>query len=616
MSGDYIISSATLPDESNNNAILSNSFVGHRLHGNTVHVNGLYNGYTTKCHRARIPCPLPYVADPATGYVLDCRKATYTIEGSNFEQVFYAHAVLNRVFVTEVTVNGGEVSLESHKGEPSTDLVVTNEEDGLITVEGEPHLGEVTTFGAHINDPETKETPKLTIFYVSTRYKPTLNEGRHVFLTSFGNTLAEAVKFYNLAVGYENGKKLMSTHQASWEYIWETANVDVDDTDFAKTVKTSLLSLLSAFPHCALNIPNLDNHPFMFYGVSPGTLGNGSDGEDYWGHVFWDQDLWMLPGVMLLFPDLVRQSILYRVAMLPGARTKARKNGYMGAMFPWESGRTGVDVCPGEIYAKYQQHISACVVYAIRQYIYTTGSWDILEKDGAWDIVKETADFWVSRVEWDGSGNFVIDHVMDPDEYHYDVNNSCFTNAAAKLNVRFAIEAAGKLGRVPDPRWAAISGDQQGIKIPFDEKLRYHPEFDGYTQGTLIKQASVVLIGYPLGVPMDDDVRKNDILQYEKCTDKGPGMTYSMYSIGMLELGELDQAERLFKIQFRNLREPFRVWNEYPESRGATNFVTAVGGFLQSLLYGYLGARVHRDHLQVCTSRYILWLFTLYLVYI
>jgi trehalose/maltose hydrolase-like predicted phosphorylase len=303
----------------------------------------------------------------------------------------------------------------------------------------------------------------------------------------------------------------------------------------------------------------------------------------------------MLPGVMLLFPELVRQSILYRIAMLPGARKKAKKHGFKGAMYPWESGRTGIDVCPGSIYADYQLHITACVVYAIRQYIYVTGSWDILTEDGAWDIVKETADYWVSRVKWDGD-YFVIDHVMDPDEYHYNVDNSCFTNAAARLNLLFAIEAAGRLGKATSPGWKIVS---VGIKIPFDEKLRYHPEYDGYTQGTLIKQASVVLLGYPLGVPMDADVRKNDIVEYERCTDKGPGMTYSMYSIGMLELGQLETAEQLFKVQFKNLRQPFRIWNEYPYARGCANFLTAVGGFLQSLLYGYLGARVKEQFLQV-----------------
>lgn len=595
-SDDYTLSSPSLPANKNNNVILSNSFVGHRLHGDTVYMNGLYNGTTTSCHRARIPCQFPYVSNPASLYTLNSKEATYSITGDNFRQVFYAHSVLNRVFVTEITVDGDSVSLESHQGKPSSDLEIISIATEVVS--SDKGLGQATVFAGQIKNPETKDSPVLKVFCVTSQFSKELSKGHHIIFSAFGYTHNEAVKFYNLAIQYYNNETLFTTHQKSWDFVWRSVNIDLDNPDFAKTVKSSLFFLLSAFPHFALQNPDLENYPFAFFGVSPGSLGNGGDGQDYWGHVFWDQDLWMLPGVMLLFPQLVRQSILYRVAMLPGAKKKAKANGYMGAMYPWESGRTGIDVCPGAIYAKYQQHITACVVYAIRQYVYVTGCWDILTEDGAWDIVKETADYWVSRVQWDGD-NFVIDQVMDPDEYHYQVNNSCFTNAAARLNLLFAIEAAKKLGKNPDPRWNAVSQEKQGIKIPFDEKLRYHPEFDGYTQGTLIKQASVVLLGYPLGVHMDADVRRNDIIEYEKCTDKGPGMTYSMYSIGMLELGQLETAEKLFKIQFKNLRPPFRIWNEYPYAVGCTNFLTAVGGFLQSLLYGYLGVRVFEQYLQV-----------------
>ena len=88
--------------------------------------------------------------------------------------------------------------------------------------------------------------------------------------------------------------------------------------------------------------------------------------------------------------------------------------------------------------------------------MYVTGSWDVLSVDGAWEIVNESANFWLSRVQWDGN-YFVINHVMDPDEYHYDVNNPCFTNADARLNLLFAVEAAEKLGKVPVHRWAALN---------------------------------------------------------------------------------------------------------------------------------------------------------------
>ena len=594
---DYIISSQKLPRDNSWNVILSNAFIGHRIHGDTIHMNGLYNGFTKKSHRARIQCFIPYVDEGATGYTLNSKNATYTVQGVNFKQLFYAHSVLNRVFVTEVTVDKGTVLLVNHQGEPSIDLNnISCKSEILEDVEDES-FKKATIYSGQIKDPETDTSPKLSVYCITNAFSEELGVGQHVIFSAFGYTRKEATSFYNLAVQYHNKGVLLSSHQRSWDYVWDTVNIDVDNPDLAKTLKSALYFILSAFPHFALENSQVENYPFEFFGVSPGSLGNGSAEECYWGHVFWDQDLWMLPGMMLLFPTLVRQSILYRIAMLPGARIKAKGYGYLGAMYPWESGRTGIDVCPGEIYAKYQVHITGCVVFNIRQYVYMTGSWDIFLKDGAWDLVKETADYWCSRVEWNGE-NFVINKVMDPDENHYDVNNSCFTNAAARLNLLFAIEASAKLGKKTESKWIVVS---QGIEIPFDEELRYHPEFDGYTQGTRIKQASVVLLGYPLGEKMDDDVRENDIVEYEKCTNKGPGMTYSMYSIGMLELGKTDLAEKLFKVQFKNLRPPFRIWNEYPSAvnQACTNFLTAVGGFLQSLLYGYLGIRVLENCIQI-----------------
>ena len=585
----YLITSSTRPEYEGFDSVISNGFIGHRLHSTTVYVGGLYNGLTITSHRARVQCTIPYVSSdtPPTKYTVNCREGTYTMEGKGFHQTFYAHALYNRVFVTTITVINDKVILESHQGDPSVDLDVEYSGDILDDVEDDA-LKTVQIMVGTIKEPETATSTKTRIYVVSTMFPKALTKGVYTFGTSIAFTEKEAMDYYKLYG--QVPATLLKTHTDVWSKLWSTSNIDLTtQTTLSTNLKAAMYYMLSQFPAYVATLVNWNK--FTFNGVSPGGLGNGGKNEDYWGHVFWDQDLWMLPGIVLLFPEFVRQSLLYRIRMLPGARVKARKNGYLGAMYPWESARTGTDVCPGEIYAKYQQHVTACVVYAIRQYCYAVGSFELLTTDGAWDVVKDTADFWVSRVEWDGS-NFVINHVMDPDEYHYDVNNSCFTNAAARLNLLFAIEAAEVLEKVPDPRWVAVSQEKHGIKIPFDEKMRYHPEFDGYIQGALIKQASVVLLGYPLGYEMPDDVRRNDILFYESCTDKGPGMTYSMYSIGMLELDDDEEAGKLFKVQFNNIREPFKVWNEYPDAYGCTNFMTGIGGFLQSFLYGYLGIRV------------------------
>jgi trehalose/maltose hydrolase-like predicted phosphorylase len=42
-----------------------------------------------------------------------------------------------------------------------------------------------------------------------------------------------------------------------------------------------------------------------------------------------------------------------------------------------------------------------------------------------------------------------------------------------------------------------------------------------------------------------------------------------------------------------------QVWNENKGGDGATNFITGMGGFLQSILFGFGGIRLHKDRLTI-----------------
>jgi hypothetical protein len=61
--------------------------------------------------------------------------------------------------------------------------------------------------------------------------------------------------------------------------------------------------------------------------------------------------------------------------------------------------------------------------------------------------------------------------------------------------------------------------------------------------------------------PMSDQVRRNDLLAYEPLTrDDGPAMTWSMHSIGFIELGDFNKAEQLFQRSYETyVRPPFNV---------------------------------------------------------
>lgn len=55
-------------------------------------------------------------------------------------------------------------------------------------------------------------------------------------------------------------------------------------------------------------------------------------------------------------------------------------------------------------------------------------------------------------------------------------NTKCFSF----FSLQFAIELAELLQHPVPKEWQEVA---EHIKIPFDQELKYHPEFDGYIKG-------------------------------------------------------------------------------------------------------------------------------------
>ena len=89
----------------------------------------------------------------------------------------------------------------------------------------------------------------------------------------------------------------------------------------------------------------------------------------YDGHTFWDCETWMFPSLMMWHPSLARSLIKYRNDRVGEAKGKALSynKGYEGAMFPWESGFTGVEVCPSwASTGQLEQHITGDISFAVQ----------------------------------------------------------------------------------------------------------------------------------------------------------------------------------------------------------------------------------------------------------
>ena len=62
--------------------------------------------------------------------------------------------------------------------------------------------------------------------------------------------------------------------------------------------------------------------------------------------------------------------------------------------------------------------------------------------------------------------------------------------------------------------------------------------------------------------------------------------------MGWLDRGGTDKALSLFRRGYANAQKPFQVWTEGADGTGCTTFLTGAGGFLQSVINGYLGVRL------------------------
>ncbi|XP_074086767.1 protein-glucosylgalactosylhydroxylysine glucosidase [Macrotis lagotis] len=602
MEGDpSAFSTHSLPKDPRLLATVINSYLGTRVYHDVLHVSGVYNGAGGSAHRAALPSPanvrLLAPAGPGASreetFTLDTKTGTFlhTLRGPGFlaSHRLYAHRTLPHLLVSSVSIG----RLGSSAGQPITvGLQVDFSPHSLdLALHLGPDFQGARYLYGHTLVPEQPggPRPEVHMLWSPVPSSLTLSEGEEQtwdFLTVVGGSKEEAEAQFLEAATLQAAGVLYSSHVEAWRSLWETWALDLAGSfPLRQALRGCLYYLLSALPNQGASEP--------FHGLSPGGLSNGCQGECYWGHVFWDQDLWMFPSILLLDPEAARSILEYRIRTLGGALLNAEELGFQGAKFAWESASSGREVCPEEIYGTQEIHVNGAVMLAFQFYYHITQDEQLFQEAGGWDVVRAVADFWCSRVTWSAEEqSYHLRGVMPPDEYHSGVNNSVYTNVIAQTSLRFAAELARDLGRPIPEQWTTVA---EKIKVPFDPEKNYHPEFDGYELGEMVKQADVILLGYPVPYPLSRDVRRKNLETYEAVTSaEGPAMSWSMFAVGWMELKEMPKAHGHLRKCFSNISEPFKVWTENPDGSGAVNFLTGMGGFLQAVLFGFTGFRITR----------------------
>ncbi len=418
-------------------------------------------------------------------------------------------------------------------------------------------------------------------------------------------------------------EKLFKEHTSEMARIWEKSDLKIyGNGKDRKAVRFNIYHLIIT-----------GNEKDEDVSIPAKTL----SGEGYSGHIFWDTEIFILPFFIYTRPKIAGNILMYRYNRLVEAGKLAKKRGFKGAMFPWESEAMGKEATPTwfkdvvgnviKIYtAERENHIVSDIAYAVCHYYNASGDTEFMVNYGM-EILVDTAKFWISRIK-KKKGKYVINNVIGPDELHENVNNSVYTNYCAAWNIKEALKFYGifkeKYGKQMDSvlkntgvrkttlkRWEKIA---EKIKLP-SLKGKVIEQFDGYfekkfvplrkfnehglplipsylddtekiAQTQLIKQSDIIMMMVLFSTEFDTNTMKKNFRYYLKRNTHKSSLSPSMEGIMAAETGHLDLFYKYFKAAaFMDL---------YDVNRNAADGVhgASLGGVWQMIFVGLLGFRI------------------------
>jgi trehalose/maltose hydrolase-like predicted phosphorylase len=351
-----------------------------------------------------------------------------------------------------------------------------------------------------------------------------------------------------------------------------------------------------------------------------------------------------VPFYVMTWPEAARALLMYRFHTLDEARAKAKRMGWRGALYAWESADTGVETTPAQVVGKdgkiidvlsgtQEQHISADIAYAVWQYWQATRDEGFMLEAGA-EILLETARFWASRATLESDGRRHIRGVIGPDEYHEHIDDSAFTNVMARWNLRRGLDVAALLAEGWPERWTELRARldlndselehwrdvAKTIVTGLDEKTGLFEEFGGYfgleyidlsnfadrmmpmdvvlgrdriQRSQVVKQADIVALLALLPEEFAGDSGAANFAYYEPRCDHGSSLSRGLHALVAARLGDLDMAERYFEgtaaIDLSDSRPPV----------GGGIHIAAQGGVWLATVFGFSGLSLRDDGLAI-----------------
>ena len=411
---------------------------------------------------------------------------------------------------------------------------------------------------------------------------------------------------------------LLAEQTEFWKRYWDVADVEIrGNVADQQAVRFAMFHLRQSNPE--------DDHRSI--------SACGMTGDHYWGHVFWDTEMYIAPHFLYTRPELVRPLLMYRYHLLDRARQRAREMAGVGALYSWNS--ISGEEC-GVVYeaATAEYHLVSDIAFAIHRYVTATDDTAFLFDHGA-EILFETARFLADRGKFIPlrENKFCINVVCGPDEYGCGINNNCYTNMMARWHFRFACDVHDRMKEEQPGKFAGLS-ERIGLKpdereawqqaaesmyIPYNEKLGIHEQDDSFLyldpvdmskvpryadlrhdnhplnlwRMQVAKQADVVLLMFVLGDRFTLEQKRTNYEFYEPRTNHGSSLSPSIHSVVASEIGKPEDAYTYFR------HSAAMDLNDFKDNTAGGVHSACLGGTWMAVIHGFAGMRDYDSGLEL-----------------
>jgi trehalose/maltose hydrolase-like predicted phosphorylase len=168
------------------------------------------------------------------------------------------------------------------------------------------------------------------------------------------------------------------------------------------------------------------------------------------GNIFFDGDLWMVPILLFLKPDMAKTILEHRYKNLEQATQLAASFGLKGSKFPYQDDVVGYQSTYWDVVSPLHVFNNALIAINVWNYYRVTLDKDWLFNKG-YLMMRNVADFIVSLITIDEDGRYNVYNVAGMSErVSY---NPAMTTHMFKLALKYVIEASYELNFIPKKVW-------------------------------------------------------------------------------------------------------------------------------------------------------------------